>query len=144
MDDSLSRLLGLCNRLVRYRFDSYLKQYGITSPQWGTLNLLYTNESLSQIQLARLSHSDKMTMSAIIDKLLKKQLVQRKVCDTDKRLYEISLTPKGMELVKEVRPHANKLNETAMNCLTLDEQQNLRAYLMRIMEQFDEDTYNQK
>ena len=40
--------------------------------------------------------------SRIVDRLLKKELVTKNVCDTDKRLVDISISKSGMQLLESM------------------------------------------
>lgn len=133
MEDNICSLIGLSNRMIRHSIEKYLKQYGITAPQWGVLNLLYEDKNLSQVQIAQRNHADKVTVGNIIDKLVERELVVRRISENDKRIYEISLTDKGDKLVQEVRPFADANNNKTIECLNNEEQTNLKEYLNRII-----------
>lgn len=133
MEDNISHLIGLCNRMIRHGFEKHLKQYGITAPQWGVLSLLYKEKVLSQVQIAVKNHADKVTIGSIIDKLLERELVTRRISVSDKRIYEVSLTEKGIKLVAEVSPFSEDYNKKVVECLSDEEQAIMLEYLNKII-----------
>ena len=47
---------------------------------------------------------DKMSdTSRIVERLVKKELVEKKVCDTDKRLVDVIISPTGLDVLKSIR-----------------------------------------
>ena len=54
---------------------------------------------------------DKMSdTSRIVDRLLKKGLVQKVVCETDRRLVDVSISDKGNQLLAELDQHNTELD----------------------------------
>jgi DNA-binding MarR family transcriptional regulator len=82
------------------RIGRFLMQEDITQQQYNILRILRGSEvPLSTLQI-RERMLDKMSdTSRIVDRLIVKELVQKSACKTDKRLVDITLTQKGLELV---------------------------------------------
>lgn len=80
------------------------KPYGITTPQYNVLRILRgqypeacTINTIIDRMLDRMSNA-----SRIVDRLEKKELVERKVCKTDRRAKDVLITDKGLALLNEV------------------------------------------
>lgn len=82
------------------RIGRLLIQEDITQQQYNILRILRGSEvPLSTLQI-RERMLDKMSdTSRIVDRLIVKELVQKTACKADKRLVDITLTQKGLELV---------------------------------------------
>lgn len=76
----------------------------ITPEQWTILSALEENDGQSQIELANGSFKDAPTVSRIMELLERKEMLQRKRSEGDRRHYRVFLTKKGRETVKKARP----------------------------------------
>lgn len=80
------------------------KPYGISGPQYNILRILkgqFPNPAPLKLLTERMI--DKMSnTSRLVEKLLKKGLVERTICKDNRRQVDISITPAGLELLKEV------------------------------------------
>jgi DNA-binding MarR family transcriptional regulator len=103
------------------RFKQILDEYDITNQQFNILRILRgSKRPLSTLQI-RDRMLDKMSdTSRIVDRLVKKELVEKAVCEADKRLVDIRITDKGMALLLELD---NRNEETDKLLSGLDEQE---------------------
>lgn len=103
------------------RFKQILDVYDITNQQFNILRILRgSKRPLSTLQI-RDRMLDKMSdTSRIVDRLVKKELVEKTVCETDKRLVDIRITDKGMALLLELD---NRNEDTDKLLSGLDEQE---------------------
>jgi DNA-binding MarR family transcriptional regulator len=85
------------------RFKHILDNYDITNQQFNILRILRgSKRPLSTLQI-RDRMLDKMSdTSRIVDRLVKKELVEKTICEADKRLVDIRITDKGMALLLEL------------------------------------------
>jgi DNA-binding MarR family transcriptional regulator len=85
------------------RIGRFLMQEDITQQQYNILRILRGSEvPLSTLQI-RERMLDKMSdTSRIVDRLIVKELVQKSACKSDKRLVDIILTEKGLQLVERL------------------------------------------
>lgn len=92
----------------------------LTVDQWVVLDHLVQNSGISQIELGNLTLKDPPTMTRILDLLVKKNLVERVNCSSDRRRFTINPTSDGEivhskanEIIIKVRMQAwNNLSET--------------------------------
>lgn len=100
----------------------FLGEYDLTNQQFNVLRILRgsNTEPLSTQQI-RERMLDKMSdTSRIVDRMLKKGLVKKKVCEGDKRLVDINITESGLDLLAKIDRRENELF-TGMNQLTEEE-----------------------
>ena len=98
---------------------------GLTMSQFGVLEALYHKGDLSAKQLSEKILKTKGNLTLVIDNLQRKGLVERRVCERDRRKTYICLTSEGRELIQEAFPrHARKIFYY-MNVLSTEELQML-------------------
>jgi DNA-binding MarR family transcriptional regulator len=76
-------------------------QFGITGPQLWALKILSQNGQLSLSELSRMMYLHPSTITGVVDRLERKDLVLRKRDDRDRRVIKIELTPEGISLSKK-------------------------------------------
>ncbi|MDG5492687.1 MarR family winged helix-turn-helix transcriptional regulator [Psychroserpens sp. SPM9] len=88
------------------------KAYDLSSEQYNVLRILRGQKgqpaNLSTIQERMLNKMSNTTR--LIDKLLKKNLVTRQTCPTNRRKIEILITAKGLELLSELDEKVKQSN----------------------------------
>lgn len=94
-----------------------LRPYDVTQKQYNLLKILFAEypESVA-IQDVRCRMIDKMSdASRIIDRLMSKQLVEKKPCDHDKRSNRVYLSEKGVALVRQIDRTGTSLDVILQN-----------------------------
>jgi MarR family transcriptional regulator, organic hydroperoxide resistance regulator len=79
-------------------------QFGITGPQLWALKTLSQNGDLALGELSKRMYLHPSTITGLVDRLEKKDLVLRRRDEEDRRVITIHLTSKGTSLVKKA-PH---------------------------------------
>ncbi len=100
------------NEKMKYFFDNY----DITSQQFNILRILRgAGEPLSTLQI-RQRMLDKMSdTSRIVDRLVKKGMVKKNICKTDRRLVDVVITEKGKKLLAELDSKDNDMDAILKN-----------------------------
>lgn len=83
---------------------SFFKKHGITGSQYNILRILrgqYPNPA--SINLLKDRMLDKMSdASRLVERLLQKDFVDRKICPGDRRKVEVVISEKGLKLLEEI------------------------------------------
>ena len=80
-----------------------LSEEGVTQQQYNILRILRGSATPLSTLKIRERMLDKMSdTSRIVDRLIAKELVVKNTCDKDKRLVDITLSPKGLDLVDQL------------------------------------------
>lgn len=79
-----------------------LAAYDITPEQWVVLQIVSKELNLSQQDLSARLEKDKNSTKALVDRLIKKELMTRQKDETDKRFYKLQATPAGVRLTKKI------------------------------------------
>lgn len=104
----------------------------ITPQQYNILRILKNSDvPLSTLKI-REQMLDKMSdTSRIVERLLKKQLVNKQVCTYDKRLVDVTISEKGVQLLQRLEPIAEEI-DSSINKLTPEEVETLNMLLDKL------------
>ncbi|NOX86781.1 MAG: MarR family transcriptional regulator [Chlorobi bacterium] len=118
---------------LNYSFVRFLKSYGLTSQQYNLLRVLrgFGPKPRSIDFLRKRMLDKKPDMSRVVDKLHKKGLVNRKENNTDRRLKDVIITKKGLELLAQM-DDCEKQVDTLLKNLTPEEVDELNRLLDKI------------
>ena len=88
-----------------------LEKFDVTPQQFNILRILRgAGEPLSTLQI-RQRMLDKMSdTSRIVDRLVKKSLVKKVVCESDRRLVDVTISPKGLELLNQSDTYEDEMD----------------------------------
>jgi MarR family 2-MHQ and catechol resistance regulon transcriptional repressor len=117
--------LSRSSEAVEGQINAHLKEYGLTTSQFGVLEALYHLGSMPTGQLGEKILKSSGNMTLVIDNLVKRKLVRRQRREDDRRCVEISLTRKGRDLVESILPAHVQRVVTAFGALTPAEQTQL-------------------
>jgi DNA-binding MarR family transcriptional regulator len=98
LDDHLPHLLTLAARAASDAFERELRARGISVPVWRVLAVLLDRSGEKVTSLARRCLLQQPTMTKLLDRMEKDQLVRRSSSDRDQRIVQVSLTAQGRTL----------------------------------------------
>ncbi len=75
------------------------------------------HEGLSQTDLVRLTGIDRSTLADVVQRLLKRGVIQRERTMRDGRTYAVSLSSQGRQLLKSIKPFARRADRIVLGCL---------------------------
>jgi DNA-binding MarR family transcriptional regulator len=92
--------------VIADQFNELLKPFDLSAEQFNVLRILRGQKgnavNMCTIQERMIAKTSNTTR--LVDKLLLKGLVLREICPENRRKMEITITPKGMELLKQLDP----------------------------------------
>jgi DNA-binding MarR family transcriptional regulator len=112
----LSINLIFSNNWITEKIKAVLQEEDITHQQYNILRILRgSKKPLSTLQI-RARMLDKMSdTSRIVERLVKKELVEKKVCDIDKRLVDVVISPTGLDVLKRLDEKNKELDAILQN-----------------------------
>ena len=88
-----------------------LSEEGVTQQQYNILRILRGSATPLSTLKIRERMLDKMSdTSRIVDRLIAKELVLKNTCEKDKRLVDITLSPKGLDLVNQLDQYNERID----------------------------------
>ena len=125
--------LVFTNNWLMDKHQNFFNQFGITPKQYNVLRILkgqYPNSiSTSDIRERMLDKSS--DSSRIVDRLAARDLVAKRVCPSDKRLVDVSISEKGLNLLSTIDSNIQELDNFTAS-LTEDEAKQLNILLDKI------------
>ena len=116
---------------------NFLCSDDLTPQQFNVLRILRGSHPtpLSTLQI-RERMLDKMSdTSRIVDRLVKKELVEKKTCKEDKRLVDIIITPCGLELLSRLDQNSDQIDNHFQG-LTEEEAETLSNLLDKVRDNY--------
>ena len=116
------------------RSKKFLENDDITHQQYNILRILNNSDTPLSTFKIREHMLDKMSdTSRIVERLLKKDLVNKQVCVTDKRLVDVTISVKGVQLLQRLDKKTNELDSITSN-LTSEDMDKINRLLDKIRE----------
>lgn len=114
------------------RAKRFFEKADLTMQQYNILRILRgAGKPLSTLQI-RQRMLDKMSdTSRIVDRLLKKGLVEKVICQNDRRLVDVTISEKGLELLNNLDNHTHELDSHLRN-ITIDEARTMNQLLDKL------------
>jgi MarR family transcriptional regulator, transcriptional regulator for hemolysin len=123
---------GQFRRGLNLLFTNALRTLGLGVKQAQILRFLSQRGKASLAELSRDTLTDPAGMTRVIGVLLKQDVLYQKEHATDKRRWEMALTPKGKKLAAEVEKLYLSLSEQVFKNLTGEEKTGLSKTLQKL------------
>lgn len=121
-------------RSVRQAFDRRFSMLDLNLSQAMALSLLAEFGPHTQTRIAERLSLGRAATGTCIDYLEARELVQRSPDPDDRRVWQVSCTPGGLDMADRVREIDNLLQAQIRDGLTRDERQQLADVLLRIQD----------
>ncbi|MFD6443374.1 MarR family winged helix-turn-helix transcriptional regulator [Peribacillus sp. NPDC060186] len=118
-------------KLTNY-FMKQLKPYEVTPEQWSIISILDSQKGTTQKELAQKIDKDHSTVVRMIHSMERKELVEKKFNELDKRSHYLFLTEKGEEIKKNILPIVKDAHDFVTSNLTTEEVQQLKVLLNKL------------
>lgn len=130
----LLSILHITN-LINDSISETLKPFDVSIPQFNVLRILRGQKgkpaNLSTIQERMISKMSNTTR--LVDKLITKEYVERVVCEENRRKVEITITPKGLDFLKEIDPLIDKAESQITEDLSAEEIESFTQNLQKLL-----------
>jgi DNA-binding MarR family transcriptional regulator len=97
-------------RLMRTLADARARNHGMTRAQWMILVRLERQPGVSQNELAALIEVEPITVGRLVDRLERRNMVERRPDATDRRIWRLHLKPEAEPMLKEIAKARAELN----------------------------------
>ncbi len=130
LEDQIGFKLRLANQRHLEIFAAEMPE--MTPRQFAVLAKLGEEGTLSQNHLGRLVAMDAATTKGVVERLLRKGLIEALPSPTDRRRVEISLTAAGRAFLDRARPVAARISDRTARKLSARELDRLLALLDKL------------
>ena len=135
LKECINFLLTTAQHTVFQYLSQRLAPYDITPSQYGILNCLWINDGTClPRQIAELLCLETSTVSGILDRMQKKDLIDRVINPENRREILVMITPKGEALKAPVLKIIDEVNEEVLKDFSPKETELIRKSLRQIAE----------
>ena len=135
LEDSFGYLINITAQRLKHELHQTFQAKGqdVTPEQWVTLNRLWEQDGLSQVELAERTFKDKPSMTRILNLLEKKGLALRQRDTEDGRVLRVFLTKSGKDIKEKLMPCAEEVLSKSRQNLTTQEVAQFKQILRKIL-----------
>ena len=132
MDDSFHYLSMINHMTVQKKLMEQLKDTGLTLGQPKVLDYLKDHDGVSQKEIAAGCLIEAGSLTSILNRMEEKGLIVRKMLNGNRRTFHIFMTESGKENQKLVEEAFKKIDKTALNGISEEEQKLFMEIFCRI------------
>jgi MarR family 2-MHQ and catechol resistance regulon transcriptional repressor len=115
-----------------HKTDENIRTFGLTTPQFSVLETLGHLGTMLTGELTRKQLVSGGNTTVVVNNLVKRGLVERDVCTTDRRAMYVRLTPRGKKLFRQIFPKHASFVATTAAVLSEGEQKKLGELLKKL------------
>lgn len=121
--DMPGHLIRRLNQVATSLFQEEVSKagYNLTPVQYAALDAVHAQPGMDQATLSSLIVYDRATIGGVVDRLVQKKLMRRKVSVRDRRARELYLTPEGTCVYEEITPIVRTMQSRIGAGLTSEE-----------------------
>jgi DNA-binding MarR family transcriptional regulator len=108
----------------------------LTIPQVRTLMAIYKNKRCTMSELCKFTGFANSALTGIVDRMIKKKLVQRVRDENDRRIVNVVATKSGLVLADEYARKIMKHASVILEKLDEDERENIVVFVEKIAKSF--------
>ena len=129
IDDCIHYQLTGAQHRVSLTLKKALEPFDLTPVQYGVLACLWQKNMHNPKEIAEFIGVENSTISGILERMEKKNLLQRSIDLNDRRYIRIDLTPESKKLEKQVLSAVEDVNKEVLKALSSSEQKQLKTFL---------------
>ena len=107
--------------------------HDLTPVQYAALAAIRTNPGVDQATLAGLIAYDRTTITGVVDRLVQKGLLVRRVSSRDRRARELQITEEGRQTLCGIGPAVEAAQQIMLRGLTVSEAEEFMRLLRKVI-----------
>jgi len=134
--ESLGLLINKLAHAMTVDMDRRLRAHDVTMSQWALLKQLWQQDGRSQVELQELLGLEGATVTGLVQRMKRADLVSTTTDPRDKRVQRVSLTERGRGLEAVTAALEDEVNARALAGFSADE----RAFFLRLLTRAHDNT----
>jgi DNA-binding MarR family transcriptional regulator len=118
MDNSIIHLLHRASQRASEIFAVETRDFDLTARQYAVIATIARHEGLSQTDLVRMTGIDRSTLADVVQRLLRRGIIERERTTRDGRTYAVTLSEQGRTLLQSIRPTARRADRHVLSALS--------------------------
>jgi DNA-binding MarR family transcriptional regulator len=139
IDRSMIHLLHRASQRASEIFAIETRDFDLTARQYAVLTTVSQNEGLSQTDLVRLTGIDRSTLADVVQRLLRRGIIERQRTIQDGRTYAVKLSTQGQELLDAIKPYVRRADRIVVSCLGEEDGKKAAQILGRLLKKTGEE-----
>lgn len=132
LSQCINFLLTTAQHTVFQFLSGKLAEYDITPSQYAVLSCLWGREHQTPKQIAETLYLETSTISGVLDRMQKKNLIDRVVNKEDRREVQVTITEKGRALEEPIQAIIEEVNQEVLKGFSESEKERLIKTLKTI------------
>lgn len=137
--ESIEKHLRKVDYIIRKNGRMILSDFGITVPQFTALQTLINNGDMTIGELSQQMDLACSTITDLIDRMEKNELVKREKDQKDKRVVRVVVLTKGHDILQKVLERRISFLEVKLEGLSVTEVEGLKSALEKLYVEMNED-----
>lgn len=125
-------LLRTAQHKVFQEMSLRMDKFEMTPLQYAIMDCLWTKGAKQPKEIAQELHMEHSTLSGLLEKMEKKDLIERKMIKEDRRKIEVVLTERGNQLKNPVLQEVEKANKEILLLIPPNKQTILKQSLWKL------------
>ena len=129
LEECVNYLLTTAQHSVFLKMTEKLSAFDLTPIQYAVLYCLWENDRRSPKEIAERLKLENSTISGILERMEKKDLIKRSISKEDRRFIQVLVTEKGASLENDVLSAVEEVNEEVMSVFSESECESQKSHL---------------
>lgn len=129
----LGKLLGHVMRLQMMTAHKRMEERGFCRSQPGIIHILSKHDGLTQVELANTMNVTPATISAMLKRMERETLIERRRSQEDQRVTHVYLTERGREQSNVVEKIFDELNQKGFGNFTDEELEQAKNIFLKLI-----------
>lgn len=126
------KLSAVSNNISRIIADTYKNKFALSITEWRIMAVLGELPGSSADEVSLRTQVEKSLISRSLQKLLKRELVARKVDASDRRRQNLTLSDAGKDIYNEIVPVSYEYESVLVECFSDEEREQLDLLLNKL------------
>jgi DNA-binding MarR family transcriptional regulator len=119
-------------RKLRRKFDASTARFGLTRTQWRALVYIYRTPGMTQTDLSKCLELERASVGHVVDQLERMVLAERRAAKGDRRVWELHLLPRAIEILPQLRAEADMIYARLLQMISPTEIRAMRSLLTKM------------
>lgn len=125
LNKCINFLLNAAQHNVFQYLSERLASHGITPGQYGVLNCLWSYKELTPKQIGELLHLEASSVSGLLDRMQKNDLIERTIDPENRRVVRVNPTQKALDIQPPIEQIINDMNAHVLETFSIEERETL-------------------
>ncbi|MFC0690472.1 MarR family winged helix-turn-helix transcriptional regulator [Enterococcus faecalis] len=135
IDNCMNYLLSVTQHKVFKYYSKLLERQGITSAQAGVLTYIWSvaDNKTTPKEIGKKLHLEAPTVSGILDKMQKLDLINREVDPDNRRIVFVTPTNKAKKMRASIESATKEMNQQVLKNFSSEEAELLKQFLTKLI-----------